>query len=89
MTKSKLEKLIEGKRHDAQEAFENLHREDVDQYYEKLKKAKRVNWDEKEFKQLIEEVKALEFILSDKEELENVESGSDWTNYVSRFTING
>lgn len=56
--------------------------------YQQVAKAKHVSYYERDAKQLIEEVKAIKYILGDEETLEKVVSDQDdWLEYVSSFTF--
>lgn len=56
--------------------------------YQQVAKAKHVSYYERDAKQLIEEVKAIKYILGDEETLEEVVSDKDdWREYVSSFTF--
>lgn len=81
MTEKELRTLLGNKEVEAVELVENLNNRSIEQ----IAKAKRVTYDEREAKQVIEEIKALEYILNDQQALNGVESGDDWKSYVSSF----
>lgn len=82
MTKAQLEALLEMKKIEAKEMIEIMN----NRSYNQIAKAKRVTYDERDSKQVIEEIKALEYVISDEGALMAVENGKYWNDYVSTFT---
>lgn len=84
MTEERLEEMLTEKEIPAIAMIKRLN----NRPYPQVAKAKHVSYDERDAKQLIEEVKAIEYILGDEEALEKVTSGQDdWREYVSSFTF--
>ncbi|MDI6495492.1 hypothetical protein [Leuconostoc lactis] len=85
MTKEQLKELRENLEQKAREQIELLN----NRSYKQLSKTKHVTYDEREAKDYIERVKALDYVLSDDEALSKVlENDGDYSAYVSSYYYN-
>lgn len=85
MNKTQLQELLNEKKSEA-----NLQLESLPQVtYSQLANQKTVNITLKDTKRLIEDVKALEYVLTDDEIIADIEAGKDdWEEYSSPFKYN-
>ena len=85
MNKTHLQELLNEKKSEA-----NLQLESLPQVtYSQLANQKTVNITLKDTKRLIEDVKALEYVLTDDEIIADIEAGKDdWEEYSSPFKYN-
>lgn len=85
MNKAQLQELLNEKKAEA-----NLQLESLPQMtYKQLANQKTVNITLKDTKRLIEDVKALEYVLTDDEIIADIEAGKDdWEEYSSPFNYN-
>ncbi|MBZ5998551.1 hypothetical protein [Leuconostoc gasicomitatum] len=83
--KTQLQELLNEKKAEANLQLESLPKTT----YKKLANQKTVNITFKDTKRLIEDVKALEYVLTDDEIIVDIEAGKDdWEEYSSPFKYN-